>query len=413
MLDWLSVKIPFKREVVEGVNSYRLIRLNEYGLKCGAKTVTVNRDVVTNRDPDFVGPMPRSSRWGAFEVSDLYVPWDSLASSFSGLALKVFMTGNGFEAWPYVLVQCSPAKLLQGHNIYGPEDVALAFRNMVFVLSQSYPVLSADLDLASAEVRAIDITYSFRLPNRNMVQPLHSYLQKISKGHVKGRTGYDSTSYFGHKDSRYGSTKIYDKLEEIERNGFSGITDESTIQKLKEHATGLQRIEVRLKNQWFERRGIPTNIYKFIEQTAARPDLFRTWWATATRPLFEALQGQEIRVMQDDMIKQKIDLVHGDVRGRSNKVYAFYLQIKHLGFREVQETMTKSTFHRNVSQLVECGISLAALQNVGASRYADVVVQLPKLISIDQIGDHFPDDYHCPRDLFEVQGGEYVWRAAA
>jgi len=52
---------------------------------------------------------------GSIVVSDLSHPFNSLPSSFSSLAFQI----TYLNGWPHATLKASPAKLLQGHNVYG------------------------------------------------------------------------------------------------------------------------------------------------------------------------------------------------------------------------------------------------------------------------------------------------------
>ena len=50
--------------------------------------------------------------------------FESLPSYFASLAFKVY-NGTDFKRVPYIKIVGNPAKLLQGHNVYGPDDLDL------------------------------------------------------------------------------------------------------------------------------------------------------------------------------------------------------------------------------------------------------------------------------------------------
>ena len=68
-------------------------------------------------------------------------------------AVKVFHQGNGFCGWPYIEIKCSPAKLVQGHNIYGFDDLGFSVNNMIWLLNEKYPQLGGGF-LESDEIGA-------------------------------------------------------------------------------------------------------------------------------------------------------------------------------------------------------------------------------------------------------------------
>ena len=52
---------------------------------------------------------------------ELNTPWESLPSSYSGLALKIYDSNN--MGPPRLEIKASPAKVMQGHNVFGSTDI--------------------------------------------------------------------------------------------------------------------------------------------------------------------------------------------------------------------------------------------------------------------------------------------------
>ncbi|NMU24571.1 replication protein, partial [Vibrio parahaemolyticus] len=59
---------------------------------------------------------------GNTSISSLRHPWESVPSSYTSIAMKVFQ-GSGFRPNACVELKCSPAKILQGHNVYGSDSL--------------------------------------------------------------------------------------------------------------------------------------------------------------------------------------------------------------------------------------------------------------------------------------------------
>ena len=95
---------------------------------------------------------------GTVQAKDLYAPYESLPSSFTDMAFKFFDTGR--NCLPYVELKASPAKLLQGHNVFGSDDIAQGAYEMLGLLVESYPKLCSVLDFTNIEVLHIDCTFS-------------------------------------------------------------------------------------------------------------------------------------------------------------------------------------------------------------------------------------------------------------
>src|SRR5690554_5383720 len=95
--------------------------------------------------------------------------FESLPSSYSGIAACLRSRGHVSFKHPFLEVKFSPAKILQGHNVYGLDSVRLGFTECLHVISHTWSGLFGDLDLNNAHVLQLDITYSARLDRKSVV----------------------------------------------------------------------------------------------------------------------------------------------------------------------------------------------------------------------------------------------------
>ncbi|MGR2988999.1 phage/plasmid replication protein, II/X family, partial [Vibrio vulnificus] len=72
-----------------------------------------------------------------FEVGDLRHPYQSLPTSFTGMAFKIFQGTALRDAC--VELKASPAKILQGHNVYGSTSIVSGAYEMLMALYHAYP----------------------------------------------------------------------------------------------------------------------------------------------------------------------------------------------------------------------------------------------------------------------------------
>jgi II/X family phage/plasmid replication protein len=91
------------------------------------------------------------------------IKFDTISSGISGMAVCFYPDGNGFNHWPHVRIKASPAKILQGHNVFGSECPKQGIAQMFANLSVGFPKLYAHLDIENAEVKYTDSTYSARV----------------------------------------------------------------------------------------------------------------------------------------------------------------------------------------------------------------------------------------------------------
>jgi II/X family phage/plasmid replication protein len=86
--------------------------------------------------------------------------WGSISSAISTVAVGFFPEGNGFYPWPHVSIKASPNKILQGHNVFGTENIREGVYQMLALFKQAFPKIAQHLDFKSTEVRFLDSTYS-------------------------------------------------------------------------------------------------------------------------------------------------------------------------------------------------------------------------------------------------------------
>ncbi|MCH1224760.1 phage/plasmid replication protein, II/X family, partial [Pseudomonas aeruginosa] len=74
-----------------------------------------------------------------YDVEGLPHAWESLPSSYTPMAFKVFHQSLGMRLDPGVELKASPAKLLQGHNVFGPSSIRMGAEVMLKWLAGTYP----------------------------------------------------------------------------------------------------------------------------------------------------------------------------------------------------------------------------------------------------------------------------------
>ena len=390
MIDKLVLQIPFSDSIVSGS-----ALSGDDVFAC-----PFSRDGVYSVDPKKL-PFRLSAReifrndQGEITDFDLMCPWDSLASSHSGLAIKPFILGNGKQCWPYLELKCSPAKLAQGHNVFGTDDLQPCVENMLFVLSSHYPEIANYINIKRARISEIDITYSSIVNGKTHQRAIIDVLRHTSKGQTKNRgDSYETTTYFG---ARRGPKriKIYLKGPEIlldikdrQRKKLS-IPPESVINL----AQKLVRFEVTLKRDWLERRAIPVNLGQALAWFD--PEKIRALFAEAVKDLIKALDGEDMTISHDGQVIAELEKVHGDTRGRVARLMGFYQGLKSVGYEGMKRQHPDRTFRRYVTDLEACGFSRAYLQSLHEHGGA-TVLSFPQLVRMEWMDEPAPPGYLYP-----------------
>ena len=342
--------------------------------------------------------------------------WEKIPSHFSNLAFKVFDLRDAKDPAFYIEIKASPAKIMQGHNICGSDDLRACSLSLIEVLYQTYPTLSDYLEegLKAWKVAHVDITYHSHAKNEHEADMFINALGLVRQGQTKARTGYSGTVYFGKKNSRIKKIKVYNKYKEIiefmksiERAGDPNNILAIYTEELKGWARGMVRWEVSLKSRWFQRRGISTNLVEMIKQFKPID-----YWKEATSDLFTALEGEEMRILQDDKILDKLRAVFFTINsktgnityGKANAAYRTFRAIKTEGYDVVfnSETISRSSFYSHLSMLKDIGISRIVMQNLKGDGLGAEVIPFIRYVTVD-FGNQFPPNYQEPEYIINLR----------
>ncbi|MFH4243149.1 phage/plasmid replication protein, II/X family, partial [Acinetobacter baumannii] len=75
------------------------------------------------------------------------------------MSFKLFHEGYRH---PYVELKASPAKIMQGHNVYGTDWIEQGALEMLGFFAESQPILYSMCHIGATEVKLLDATYAFR-----------------------------------------------------------------------------------------------------------------------------------------------------------------------------------------------------------------------------------------------------------
>lgn len=429
MIDLIRITIPFKLSAVsfsgrpmstvqaladsETGQIKDMLRYTQSGLLLQAKNVSRAED-------------------GTLNITDLSHPFDSLPSSHSSMAFKIFEI-NG---WPYVTLKASPAKLLQGHNVYGGSSIRQALLEMLGSLAVAFPDVYQDLEIALTHITNLDVTYSARFANPDdpnsvlLGRELIAYLRTLSSGQLKARgVVYETTTYWGSADSQLGYVKAYLKedeflkqFKEVKRQAATGdalakrmfavMSDES----LQNWSKNLLRLEASFKKDWLRRAGLPLNAWQLVtyqEQLLKEGKCFlRDIWAKKCAPLFKACEGQVMKVLDDEEIKKAIRSNHfrqtksGAISySYADDLFRFYLDIKNRGYavakqQSKENESSERKFNRYIKDLGIAGIAKATLQAFSLN-HTPTVVPVLRFLEVDFNSQH-PAGYVEPISRFYV-----------
>lgn len=385
MWDKFDIKIPFKTEYVQFSvfstleNPIGHVDFKKYDFPKFAPEVTIvdGQPVITQLKS---------------------VKWNSVSSGIAGMAVGFFPEGEGLATWPCVNIKASPAKILQGHNVFGSECPKQGIAQMFANLRIAFPAIYDHLDIVNAEIRYTDSTYSARIRDFfsgkvfAMFESLATARTKINK-----HTDYLQLG----KGSEYQRQKLYKKLQEVLadladarkcRNDFriNILSD----QRLLDFATDLHRFEATTGHRKFQSLGIPTKLTEFIKfndwfLAVHKIPLCRYLWELSFNPLFAQFEGHTMKNVDDSHVKLKIEAKFTRVKdnGRvckrlANAVWNTYCDIKREGY-DTLSRIHNQTFFRNVKHLEEAGLSRAFLKSLDPHKPESNVIAMVQIIKID------------------------------
>lgn len=400
MIDLLHLRIPLKSEsCISLADGSAVCDLDKYARYDGL-TIRSQRGYENGQSVSFY-------EGHAFE---------SLPSSYSGIAVCLRARGHVSFPQPFLEVKFSPAKILQGHNVFGLDSVRLGFTECLHVISHTWSGLFGDLDLNNAHVLQLDITYSARFDSPALVHQAKKALEDAGQGSVRRTRSYDSSVYWN-MNSSHSVKKVYEKGAEVERE-FQKYEKElkkspncerikrvySALDSVREYSKNLLRFEASIKKRFLEKYGIPTNIIDLIKREKIETDIYQKLWETSFDPIFKSLEGLTMPSVDENKICEKIDLIYTtqSASGRINRrkataVRSFYFEVKARGLDAVKQSMAESTFYDNLNCLKNIGLSRAFIQSLGSANAN--VVPLVRAITIN-FEDQFPADYQAPKLQF-------------
>lgn len=403
MIDHLCINAPFESSFygLNEVGEYFFIDVDLHSIEIPL----ASRSVHKNDD-------------GEIKANALFHPYESVPTHYTGMAMKVFFDSSYA---PYVQIKASPAKLLQGHNVFGSDDIEQGAFEMIGFLFEAYPTLSRMLDWSQAWVSHIDVTYSCKMKDQTTAQKVLEFLSNVSKGQTRlSKKQFDTSVYWGGEHSRLVQHKCYLKHDEFIKQfeyqkslslkndqAAMRVVDVMSDQRLIDWTVGLMRFESRLKKRWLERNEIPTNLFELIRFQKENPELLKNLWLKATKNIFDALKGQTMRLTDDESVYKAIESspvvlnAKGKVSNtRVRNIFAMFLLVREKGIDELKKQYGKSQFHNLLKQLEAVGFSSAFLQNLHTKK-AQNIIPFVKLIEID-FNQQLPDWYQPPVSQFKT-----------
>ena len=240
-------------------------------------------------------------------------------------ASEVYLSGN-------------PAKFLQGHNVFGIEDINDLASEVSRRIFETFAI--AD-DLAVARIRRgdfsvkrIDVTHSYRFRSREEVKAVLSALSIKSRSR-RGRPQTKGGTVYHGMNSRRHSFKFYSKGEELEAGKKHRLPEELKHTPIQDFADNLLRAELCLRSKELQDLGITHG---------------RDLPPRKLRELFTEYFGRIEMAAQADIASEEI-------MSMSRAIRSTYLLWKE-GV-QVDNMFSRATFYRHRHALLAYGVDIA------------------------------------------------------
>lgn len=259
----------------------------------------------------------------------------SVEGSYSS-TIQVKSNDNAHEIW----ISGNPTKFLQGHNIFGSNDLVylmgLFFDELLkhdIGLTPTHYQYS-DIKDGNYSLTRVDVNESWHLDNKRDVLAWiravgsTAYMKHRGAGQFAG-----DTAYFG-KNSRRWALKCYSKGHELSAKGHR-LPKELMIPELLEYADKALRIEAVVRSMELKRQGL---------EVASNWDI-----DTATmllRSYLDNLEMSDVYMLKDDVLDS--------LPVRLRMVYQSWLNGD-----DLKQIMSSSAFYRWRTQLQKFGVDIA------------------------------------------------------
>lgn len=376
---------------------------------------------------------------GSVTTDDLHTPFESVESHLGSMAVKIYPRGNtrlGLD--PYVSVKLNPTKLSYGCNAYS--DIRTLAQALPIALSafvRACPELAALVDVAGARVMRIDSTSGVQCATVADVGAMLQRVGHVQIGHVHAAGTMDNYADAEQKIRQKCGTSVYFNATSERQRGIcypkgpeareelKGVTAEARrapgdaalaarVEALSDPAyqtycEKLLRFEARTLRRGLvgqlERLGITDwdgtviDLIRCERQLAdAGKNLTHSLWAHVWRPVLSALWGDPTMSLANETeLEQKLaDYYEQNFTGRARSM-GLRRALCHLraiidrGWVAAKKSppASQASWYRTVAELIDAGISRAALQScegTAESRLAaGVVVSIRSVLEVQAV----------------------------
>lgn len=238
-------------------------------------------------------------------------------------------------------VSGNPTKWLQGHNLFGSDNLAdlLAMMGLGICDLLDLAVTAHDLDMwrsGLVELTRLDVTRMYRFPPGTVAQWLSVATAAAHGGHqrVTNRGAYEGSTMYVGQHSRRISLKVYDKASELRRHPLPPTIAAEVATRLTDWVVDTARVEVTMRGMELQKRGLR---------------LVRSW----TPAVGDALIDERVGKLS---MLDNLTLADDAVQGLPPRLLGVYEAWR--AGRDLREHYKKSQFYHYRTELLKHGIDI-------------------------------------------------------
>lgn len=258
---------------------------------------------------------------GSFEKK---ISFKSVGGTGDGLATHLWVNGN-------------PSKFLQGHNVFGSDDIVSLFSDVFDVVASQTGLCPTPSELRQIrtgdyDIKTVDINYSYELPSISDVKAFIRALEfkaKTRHGRPSTKAG---TLYFGKTSERW-ALKFYCKADEI-KTARGRLPDSLSNVGIEDWVENKLRVELRLLSKQLK----ALDIVKVKDLDAVK-----------VKELF----NEYLRKIE---MSEQITLSDEVLLALPNKLRSTYTLWSE--GHDLRDLMSKATYYRHRTDLKEYGINI-------------------------------------------------------
>ena len=255
---------------------------------------------------------------------------------------RISVRGGGDE----LVVSGNPSKFLQGHNLFGPSDLAPLLYRLLVTLADKLGVVPTLSDLQAWRrghcwLSRLDVTRMIDCGDDETVKRVLAAVGQVGrKKFQKGSVFGADTVYIG-RGSRRQMMKLYHKADELKVPGHKlpGSLAPIWHQKLLDFAAGKLRVEVQIGSKWFNENAIARRAGIWNGELAG----------SVLDSQLAALEVSDTMRLPDDVVE-----------GLPPKLVPVYDAWR--AGRDLRLVYSKPTFYRYRKQLLAYGIDISQVQ---------------------------------------------------